>query len=207
MIKFSPCNSSGSAEGEAGSGKVEATSSIEITCQTCYIKGDVHFRMKEDTSFNFTTYLDEAEQQIKALATNVTDYVEVYISNVGDNFTDGFDLSDFDPPTLPFDFSLNIPEIPEYRVSLQFDGLELYIKLSAKLTAGASYTFNLFTSETPIGVVIGGGDLLLGAVFQVDLILNVDSEIDITNGIHIKLDDGVVIEISLFSPDVSSVTQ
>jgi len=40
----------------------------------------------------------------------------------------------------------------------------------------------------------------------VDLILDVQAEIDISSGFHVQLDDGVLIDIQLFSEKASGIT-
>jgi hypothetical protein len=80
------------------------------------------------------------------------------------------------------------------------------MQLDTTLSSGATYTINLFQSETPIGFAAGGEELLVGVVFSVDLILGVEVMIDISSGFHILLDDGLAVNILMFGKDVSSVT-
>jgi hypothetical protein len=58
--------------------------------------------------------------------------------------------------------------------------------------------FNLYKSETPLGIS-AGRDLEVGIVFTVDVILSVEAEIDIISGFYIKLNDGVAINIPLLN--------
>jgi hypothetical protein len=83
--------------------------------------------------------------------------------------------------------------------------MELYMEIDTTLSGGATYTLNLYTSETAIGFTVGE-DLLIGVIFSVDLILSVESEIDISSGFHIQLNDGVAIDIPMFDRNVSSIT-
>ena len=50
-----------------------------------------------------------------------------------------------------------------------------------------------------------GKELTLGVIFTVDLILSVDAAIDISTGVHIKLEDGVGINIPMFAKNVSNI--
>lgn len=47
---------------------------------------------------------------------------------------------------------------------------------------------------------------MLGAVLTVDLILAVEGAIDISSGFHVKLDDGVAINLPLFGDEVADMT-
>ena len=113
-------------------------------------------------------------------------------------------IDDFQSPTIAnVSFDLNVQGIPETTLQLQFDGLELYVELDTTLSLGATYTINLFTPETPIAITVPGMDL--GVWFVLDLILVADGEIDISNGFHIKLDDGVQIKIAMFANNASDI--
>jgi hypothetical protein len=76
--------------------------------------------------------------------------------------------------------------------------------LDTTLSAGATYTLNLYTSETPIGFAISN-NLWLGVIFAIDLILDVNAEIDMSSGFHIKLDDGAALDINMFDTEVANI--
>lgn len=117
---------------------------------------------------------------------------------------DELDIDDFDFPPIPVDFDIKIPDIPQCELEFQFDNIELYMQIDTILSSDATYTMNLYTSTSPLGFTIAH-DLLIGVLFTVDLILSVDSEIDISSGFHIQLNDGVTINIPIFDHDVSSI--
>ncbi len=132
--------------------------------------------------------------------------MEHYLENVTTLIlTDRIHLSDFDFGPLDTDFDVEIPNIPSADLSFQFDGMELYMDIDTTLSSGATYTLNLYTSKTPIGFGVAE-DLLIGVVFSVDLILSVESDVDISSGFHIQLHDGVMINIPMFDHNVSSIT-
>jgi hypothetical protein len=83
--------------------------------------------------------------------------------------------------------------------------MELYMLLDTILSAGTTYTLNLYSSISPIGLAVGD-ELQVGVIFSVDLILSVEAEIDISSGFHIKLEDGIAIDIPMFDQNVSSIT-
>ncbi|RYP77639.1 hypothetical protein DL771_001007 [Monosporascus sp. 5C6A] len=161
-------------------GDAAAEISVEITCVTCYLKVE-----------------------------NITDTTFEWVTNstgeVFDNFLDGPDSSDFDIPPLELDFNIEYPNIPECSLRFQFDGLELYLLLNTVLSGNADYKLTLYTSNTLAGLSISS-DTFVGVIFSVDLILSTSADIDFTSGIHIKVDDGVAIELSLFGNNISSIT-
>lgn len=76
--------------------------------------------------------------------------------------------------------------------------------MDATLGLGATYTHNLYTSDTEAG--IGFGDSELGIVFKLDIILAAEGAIDISTGFHLKLQNGLAIDITLFGTNVSQIT-
>ena len=133
------------------------------------------------------------------------DFVADRVRDTVDNLSDGFDPDDFDIPPVPFRFQVDLPPLPQCRLRFQFDGMELYMRLRTELAAGATYTLNLFSSNTPIGISLRD-ELRIGVVFSIDLIISAEAEITIDSGFHIKLDDGIAIDIPLFDQNVSSIT-
>lgn len=124
--------------------------------------------------------------------------------NVGQSVISG-DFDDFDFPPFDVDFDIDLPKLPECNLRLQFDGLELYMEIDTILSGSATYTLNLYTSQTPIGFKVADG-LSVGVVFSIDLIVSVEAEVDISSGFHILLNDGIAIDIHMFDHDVSSIT-
>ncbi|KAL3584858.1 hypothetical protein FPOAC2_14639 [Fusarium poae] len=181
---------------------------IEITCTACYIKGTATTRFISDKDFNISRALnnltDQVENEIYNLRTEVANYTKEYIDQVTDNLDDGFDMGDFDLPTMDVDLNIELLEIPEFRLEFQFDGLEVYMLVDTVLSAGATYTLNLYTSTTPAGFAVRH-NLEVGVIFTIDLIVSVEGEIDISTGFHLKLDDGVTIELGIFSKEISNM--
>ncbi|KAF2795410.1 hypothetical protein K505DRAFT_373905 [Melanomma pulvis-pyrius CBS 109.77] len=187
---------------------VEVEGSIEITCTTCYIKGLAKAQLTIADGFDAGTILqktiDNVHDQVENLTDKVEDHFQQYVSGVVTKLSDGFDADDFAFPTFPFAFDIDVPAIPQCDLLFTFDGMEMYIALETSLSLGATYTLNLFSSNTPLGISVGK-NLRAGLVFTLDLILMVEGSIDISNGFHIKLDDGVSIHIPLFDDKVGSI--
>lgn len=191
-------------------GNSSVSASIEITCATCYIKGTATTKFIYDRDFNisdaFENFTNQVESEVRGLATQVTDYVEEYVDGVVMKLDDGVDLDDFDLPPMDVNFNIDLPEIPEFRLQFQFDGLEMYMLIDTVLSAGATYTLNLYTSTTPVGFAVSD-NLEVGVIFTIDLILSVEGEINISSGFHLRLDDGVVFELGIFSEEIASIAQ
>ncbi|KAL2681117.1 hypothetical protein Neosp_008720 [[Neocosmospora] mangrovei] len=190
-------------------GNTSLSAGIEITCATCYIKGTATTKFIYDRDFNishaFENVTNQVESEVRSLATQVTDYVEEYVDEVKNNLDDGLDFDDFDLPPMDVDFNIDLPEIPEFRLQFQFDGLEMYMLIDTVLSAGATYTLNLYTSTTPVGFAVSD-NLEVGVIFTIDLILSVEGEINISSGFHLRLDDGVVFELGIFSDKIASIS-
>ncbi|GKT84282.1 LOW QUALITY PROTEIN: hypothetical protein Ct61P_02132 [Colletotrichum tofieldiae] len=189
---------------KVGNANVSVQGGINIVCTRCYIKGKASAHLTIDGSFNATQVAKDIGDEFEETFENITTYAKDYVSRVTNNLADGLDAEDFDFPPLNITFDVNVPEFPEARLGFGFDDLELYMQLDTTLSAGLTYTLNLYTSTTPLGSKIGD-DLLLGVVFAVDLILSVESEVQMSSGFHIRMDDSIGFDIALFSKNVSSV--
>lgn len=201
----------GDAEGndfETPEQGADVSGGIEITCTQCYLKGTATAELSAG-HFNMSRVVDETIEDIgdnfDKFSSEIVDFVEDWVEDLGDAFVSGdFDFDAHEMPTFPFDFDMDVPTLPEVGLSFGFDSFELFMLLDTTLSLGSTYTYNLYTSNTPIGAGISD-DLWFGVVFSVDLILAVDGEIDISSGFHIKLDDGLKIEIALFGDEASGI--
>jgi len=196
-------------EHENGTTTVEA--GIEVTCRKCYVKGVASAELTIDGEFDAGELLNNTINSVSTAVQNFTDRFEEKlgdaVEHVMDNLTlsDGIDRSDFEWPTFDLAFDLNVPTIDAANLHLQFDGMELYLEIGTVLNAGATYEITLFATQTPVGMKIGP-NLMLGAVLSIDLILAVEGAIDISSGFHVKLDDGVAIDLPLFGNEVADMT-
>lgn len=155
-------------------------------------------------SHAFDEFTTDVKEEVGNFTTEVADYIDEYFDGVREKFGDGVDLDDFDLPPMDFNFDLDLPEMPEVGLQLQFDGLEIYVQIDTVLSAAATYTLNLYTSQTAIGIRVQD-DLMIGVVASIDLILSVEGEIDISSGFHLKLEDGVQVNIGMFAKEVSGL--
>lgn len=187
----------------------ESSTDIEIICTTCYVNGSVTGDLTLTGDYNFTAAVEGVKTELQNVTYTAVDQFEEYIEELGKDITN--EIETFNATTLPawptldvgFDLENNTG-LPGASIHFEFDDLELYLELDIKLSAEATYTLNLYTSETPEGISVPG--VTIGAVFSIDLILIADAEIDIGSGIHIKLDDGLAFDLEMFNSNVSTVT-
>lgn len=118
----------------------------------------------------------------------------------------GIDFDDYEFPTIDMDFNVNLTDMPEAKIKLEFEGLELYMLLNASLAADQTYTIPLYPKEwfQPAGIAVGSQEV--GIVISLDLILHMDVQANISAGIHILFDDGLAVELAIFGHDVSTIT-
>ncbi|KAK5127089.1 hypothetical protein LTR85_008449 [Meristemomyces frigidus] len=185
---------------------ISATEGVEIVCTTCYLKGVAIGELQITDNFNASQAIHNAiavvEGTVDSITTEAETYFETYVEGVLGKLEDGIDLEDFELPTWPYNLTVPIPSIQKANLHLEFDGMELYMLIDTRLSLGATYTLNLFQSESLAGIAISD-QLQLGVIFAVDLILTVDGMIDIGSGFHIRLDDGLAIDIALFDDEVN----
>ncbi|GAW13357.1 hypothetical protein ANO14919_027400 [Xylariales sp. No.14919] len=193
----------------ASKGDASTSGGIEVTCATCYVKGLVTAELGFDSDFNIaqaiTNFTKDVGKEVDNITSAAIEYLDDEIPGLLANLTDDLDFSDISFPPLNISFNVDVPDIPECRLQFQFDDLELYMLLDTVLSAGATYTLNLYSSNTPIGLSIDS-ETFVGVVVSIDLILAVNTDIDISSGLHIKVDDGMALDLSLFSQNISSVT-
>ncbi|KAL5342218.1 hypothetical protein BJX70DRAFT_338641 [Aspergillus crustosus] len=178
---------------------------LSVICTACYINGSVSGSLNVRSDFNVTKAIANVKDEIL----NVTDTAIEQLSDFAvDFFNDVVDF-DFDDlpswPTLDLDMDLDdAAGFPDVHARFEFDDLELYLELDIQLSAGATYTLDLFTSQSVAGIAIPG--LEAGALFKVSLVLIAEAEINIGSGIHIKLDDGLALDFELFNKNISGIT-
>ncbi|KAG9237642.1 hypothetical protein BJ875DRAFT_518013 [Amylocarpus encephaloides] len=190
-------------------GNVPATADMKIICKTCYVKGSATAQFTIDSNFNASKAIANITSQVETEVVNTTTAIIDYlteslpktIANI--STTDLFNIDAYDIPRIPFDFDIDLPDIPECQLQFQFDALELYMQTSTVFSGSITYTLNLFTSQTEIGVK-AAENLLIGVVFTVDLILSANAAIDISSGFHIRLEKAVI-ELPMFSKNVSKI--
>ncbi|KAH8899151.1 hypothetical protein GQ53DRAFT_837056 [Thozetella sp. PMI_491] len=194
-------------------GNLSASASVSISCKTCYTKANLTAELAFGSGFNISSTLKNLTQEVKQEAKNITGQaltlVEGVFDEIGDIVEDFFDDGEVDLdhiqfPTVPFDFNIDVPEIPDVTLKFTFDEIEVYMELEAALSAKATYEMNLYTSKTEAGIKIND-DLLLGVVAVVDLIIDAHAEIDISSGFHLKLNDGLSLTLAMFSKNTSDI--
>lgn len=147
----------------------------------------------------------QIEEEIKNLTTTAVQAFEAYGKHLEDEFfkldltPDDFSFDNF---TIDADFDIDIPPLPACQLKFQLDGLELYMQLG--ITLQGTYTIPIFKSQSAVGISLGG-NLEIGVFLTIDLILSADSGLNLESGFHIKFNDGIALNIALFSKNVSGV--
>ncbi|CRG83637.1 hypothetical protein PISL3812_00991 [Talaromyces islandicus] len=177
---------------------------ISVTCATCYIKGTVNGHLKIRDDLNVTEVVDSVASQVKNATHEAWEEVKDYVEDAAKDIA-SFDISDIPAfPTLDVDFNLDkTAGLPPIEARFEFDDLEFYLDFDLNLAGGTYYMLKLFTSETPAGFSIPG--LEAGALFKATLYLTTESDVDITSGIHLKVEDGLALDMELFSKKVSGM--
>ncbi|KAL3492433.1 hypothetical protein BJX62DRAFT_250635 [Aspergillus germanicus] len=196
---------------------LELESALTVVCTACYINGSVTGTVDITNDFNLTTAISSLGDEIENVTSSALDQLSDFAENathavidavIDFDIDDGFGFDDLDIPawpTLDLDFDLDgIEGFPDVHAQFEFTDLELYLELDVILSAGATYTLNLFTSQSVAGIKIPA--LEAGALFKVDLVLMAEAEIDISSGFHVKLDQGLLLDFALFEKDVGGVT-
>ncbi|KAK0249420.1 hypothetical protein B0A54_16230 [Friedmanniomyces endolithicus] len=190
--------------------------SVMIVCTECYTRGYASGQLIYPANFtldniNQTLHTVEiyAQQDVKDLESYAKTYFEQVVKKVESevsNISDwGTAIDNFALPT--FNHSLTDLEFPHFSgvtLHFEFDEVEVFMLMDATLGLGATYTHNLYTSDTEAGIGFGGSEL--GIVFKLDIILAAEGAIDISTGFHLKLQNGLAIDITLFGTEVSHIT-
>lgn len=173
--------------------------SLKITCVQCYVKGEATARLTVDDGFNFTEYAHQLKDEVENFSKDVASEVE-------DHATNGLQevLENFEDLNITQNFNIFVPDIPGSMLHIELNGLELYAQLDVKLSGQATYTLNLYTSKSLIGAGVKSNEFV-GVVFSIDLILSSEAAIEIGSGFHIKLEDGIVIDIPMFKETFGSI--
>lgn len=189
-------------------GGVSISGGIEVTCVTCYVKGRVTTEVQYDPDFDITqavlNFTRDIGEEIENITVTAEHYLNEELPQLFENITDDFDFSDVSLAPLDLSFNVDLPEIPESTLRFQFDDLELYMMLDTVISAGSLYTLNLYSSNTEVGLS-RDSETFVGIIASIDLILAADADINIGNGLHIKIDDWMMLELSLFGRNVSNV--
>lgn len=169
---------------------------VSVTCETCYIKGDVDARLTLGESFNINDTLHTLEDQASDVFDNITDWVHDFNVSFSDRTIDI-------PPPPDIDFNLPLDNMPEAVLEFSISGAEIYVELSTVFVDSITYRLTLYIQQG-LGVELTD-DLFLGLVPTLDLILSVDAELEIRHGFHIRFDEDILIKLAMFSEEAADL--
>lgn len=132
--------------------------------------------------------------------------MKAYIAQTGSEVKDKVlhlesfdDINGFSLPPPDIDFNVNVA-LDDVSLDVVFTNTEIYVELSLVLSKSLTYSLNLYTS-TELGYAVG--KVFVGFVVTVDLLLSVESQIEIDAGFHIQFDDDVSMSLALFAEEAS----
>lgn len=197
--------------------------SIAVVCTTCYVTGQVTAELAitpppgSGNNFNASANISSVAHafvgDVANITTAVLDDVEAAIKNATADLKSSPSLAGLrkafddltEPPTIDADFALAAAvALPEYQFRLTLDAFDLFIQTQTSVSGAATYTVNLYTSESEVGLRLGNG-VELGIVLTVDLLMSLDAGLQIDSGFHLRLDDGLALNVDLFGNDVADI--
>ena len=148
---------------------------VEITCESCYIKGGftASLKVKGNSTDALTKYTNEVHDSVRNVTQSafnqITDGLQ---ASTPSNATSGdIETANVQLPTVEVDFDLDLAPVPGVSAQFQFnEGLELYMLLNTKIAVGSTYIVNLVSFKTPLDVTIGS-NITAGVALDIDLVL------------------------------------
>ncbi|ERS98539.1 hypothetical protein HMPREF1624_05324 [Sporothrix schenckii ATCC 58251] len=190
---------------------------VAATCVDCYLTAQLHTELiviqanHSAAPQNLSSIAHEFVHDIVNITETFFDDIFQYVKNetktVVHEIVHHEPIEDifhnFTRPDIDFDLK-DLTPLPEYQFLLTLDKIDLFVQLDLVVTAATSYTVNLFTSETDFGIR-KGDDLELGVVLTVDLILSASGVVDLEGGFHLRMDEGLSLQVDLFGHNVSEI--
>ncbi|EFX05274.1 hypothetical protein CMQ_3343 [Grosmannia clavigera kw1407] len=81
------------------------------------------------------------------------------------------------------------------KLRLDFSGVAAFIDLGVKVADKATYTYTIFSSESPVGISLH--DVSLGLVFYVDLVLSLSAEVELEGGFFVQVGNDSYLEADI----------
>ncbi len=189
---------------------------VSVVCTSCYFTAHATAELLVRDDGNLTASISSLVTRFASDVRNLTStIVDEFIDTFGDDAIDLFhlDLDGLEWPTIDADFSLVAADahagaadiaLPSFQFQLTVNAFEVYLQLHTNIAGSATYTVNLYTSETVVGIRLGNG-LEFGVVLTVDLIMNVDGGVVMDSGFHLRMDEALSLTVDLFANSVSDI--
>ncbi|KAK4221720.1 hypothetical protein QBC38DRAFT_117916 [Podospora fimiseda] len=176
--------------------------SITITCLDCYILGSVGFEMAANEDVNVQVAISDATKQI-------TDTVNTFTKLGSDTIEKLEELAELADTNKvrDFDFDNLIPAVstaPDLTLGMSLT-MDVYLKLDTKIPIQTTLVLPLYSSPLNLSFDVPGVNM--GSSVSIDLILNSDGyePIDMTSGIHLKIEDGIGFALEMFSKEITQM--
>ncbi len=201
----------------SGLGDTYMDDDVTFACRACYIRAKVTTLLTYSDRFDATEAIEDVTGGVKPIAEtvnrNVARFIESSFQTMGntvmqdvqDVVAGNFGIEMLPYPTLPFDFNLGIASLENITVQSWIDGMDVYVQLETSPSKGATYTINLFKSQPRVTLKVSNS-LILDLSVSMDLIIDSISAMNMTNGFHVMLNDGFLMESKLFATTPPRVT-
>lgn len=179
---------------------------IEIVSTKCYVNALATAELKFGPDYNISEALEDTLDELGDVIFNISKAAAHWVGEFIDETVEDIFTFDFKDTTYPpFNVTLDVDIGSDKDVSLEFsfEEFELFMQVRTMLENGSSLIIPLYEPSSPM--TFGVVELGFGVFFTVDLILDVERPLDMTSGIHLKLDDGVSFSIDLFGDTPSDI--
>jgi hypothetical protein len=149
--------------------------------------------------------IDEVGNKLENISHAAVEWAADALHSTAENVT-SLDFDDFTLPPFNVSLDVDIESIPAASLQFSFEEFELFMQVRTKLAAASTFTIpilkpTVIPEESGVQFEVG----VLGVFLTVDLILDFGVSLDLTSGIHIKLDDGMSFKIDLFGNKPSEI--
>jgi len=191
---------------ENDDGNLTVDPKVEIVCTKYYVNALATAELKFGPDYNISEALedtlDDAGDVVANISKAAADWVRKFTHDtVEDIFS--FDFEDITFPPFNVTLDVDLKSDPDVSLEFSFQEFELFMQVRTMLANGSSLIIPLYEPSSPM--TFGAVELGFGVFFTVDLILDVERPLDITSGVHLKLDDEVSFSIDLFGDEPSDI--
>lgn len=145
---------------------------------------------------------DEVRNEVSDIWNATQEWVEDFFGEAAEDLL-ALDFDNFTLPPFNVSLDVDVKRTQEASLHFNFEEFELLMQVRTKLPAGSEFTIPLLeSSPNPLP----GVDFEFDVFFTADLILSFDQALEVTSGIHLKLDQGVSFAIDLFGNNPSDIS-
>lgn len=100
----------------------------------------------------------------------------------------------------------SVVDSDDLALRLDFADVEGYFDLGLTVSDTATYTYTIYSTESPVGVSFTSGvvDVSIGLVLYVDLVFSLSAEVDLEGGFTVQIADGSYLETDILAGTISN---